>query len=384
MHGYFDRRMEPDLAATLERASVVAILGPRQCGKSTLAKHFLKHTDAIYLDLQNRMDRNKLTEPELFIEQHRDKLICLDEIQLLPEFFSFLRSEVDADRRPGRFLVLGSASRDLIRQSSETLAGRIAYLSLTPFRLDEIGGIEHWRDLWVRGGFPESLLATNTEASSAWRNDFIQTFLERDIPALGFSIPVPVMERLWRLLAHYHGQTINYSKVAGAMDLSVPMLKKYMMILEQTYMVRLLQPAELNLKKRLTQAPKVYLRDSGILHSLLDVEDFDHLLAHPVLGPSWEGFCIEHVISKLPGWRPSFLRTSNGAEVDLVMQKAQRTLVFEFKSSKAPKLRRGFSELMKDVQPDHAWVLAPVDEPYPLKKNTTVMHPADFMLLDSV
>ena len=363
----------------MNRSPVVAILGPRQCGKSTLAKYFLEARNAIYLDLQNRVDRNKLNEPELFIEQHRDKLICLDEIQLLPDFFSFLRSEVDADRRPGRFLILGSASRDLIRQSSETLAGRIAFLSLSPFLLDEIEGEIHWRELWSRGGFPESLLAGGNADSLAWRTDFIQTFLERDIPQLGFNIPATVMGRLWRLLAHYHGQTINYSKLATAMDLSVRTLKKYLMLLEQTYMVRLLQPTEANLKKRLVRAPKIYLRDSGILHALLEVDDFDHLLAHPVLGASWEGFCVEHVVAKLPDWRPSFLRTGNGAEVDLVMQKAQRTLFFEFKSSKAPRLRRGFSELMENLRPEQAWVLAPVDDAYPLKKNVTVMHPAEFM-----
>ncbi len=382
MHGYYDRNLELGLAEAMARSPVVAILGPRQCGKSTLAKHFLANLDSIYLDLQSRTDRNKLNEPELFIGQHRDKLICLDEIQLLPDFFSFLRSEVDADRRPGRFLILGSASRDLIRQSSETLAGRIAYLSLSPFLLNEVGGEARWHELWTRGGFPESLLASDNATSLAWRIDFIQTFLERDIPQLGFNIPATVMGRLWRLLAHYHGQTINYSKLAGAMDLSTQTLKKYLLLLEQTYMVRLLQPTETNLKKRLTKAPKVYLRDSGILHALLDVDDFDHLLAHPSMGSSWEGFCIEHVVAKLPDWRPSFLRTSNGAEVDLVMQKAHRTLFFEFKSSKAPKLQRGFSELMDNLRPEQAWVLAPVDEAYPLKPKVTAIHPAEFMQLE--
>ncbi len=382
MHEYYKRNLESGLEAAINRSPVVAILGPRQCGKSTLAKHFLENLNSVYLDLQNRADLNKLNEPELFIEQHRDKLVCLDEIQLLPGFFPFLRSEVDADRRPGRFLILGSASRDLIRQSSETLAGRIAYLSLSPFLLNEVGGEARWRDLWTRGGFPESLLAKDDAASQAWRKDFIQTFLERDIPQLGFNIPATVMGRLWRLLAHYHGQTINYSKLAGAMDLSVPTLKKYLMLLEQTYMVRLLQPTETNLKKRLIRAPKLYLRDSGILHALLEVDNFDHLLAHPAMGASWEGFCIEHVMAKLPDWRPSFLRTNNGAEVDLVMKKAQRTLFFEFKSSKAPKLQRGFSELMDNLQPEQAWVLAPVDDAYPLKQKITAIHPAEFMQLD--
>jgi len=382
MHGYLNRSLEAELSTALRRAPAVAILGPRQCGKSTLAKKFMERTDSVYLDLQNRVDRNKLNEPELFIAQYRDKLICLDEIQRLPEFFSFLRSEIDADRRPGRFLILGSASRDLIQQSSETLAGRIAYLSLTPFLIDEVGHVCSWQNLWERGGFPESLLSADSSSSRAWRADFIQTFLERDIPTLGFNIPAAVMGRLWRLLAHYHGQVVNYGKLAGAVDLSVPTLKKYLSILEQTYMVRLLEPTQTNLKKRLVRAPKVYLRDSGIVHSLLEVNDFDHLLAHPSMGASWEGFCIEHVLAKLPDWRASFLRTGNGAEVDLVMQRADQTFFFEFKCSKAPRLQRGFTELMKDMEPDRAWVLAPVDEAYPLKENVMAINPSEFMGLD--
>ena len=208
----------------------------------------LKNIPSVYLDLQDRVDRNKLYEPELFFDHHRDKLICLDEIQLLPEFFSVLRSEIDKDRRPGRFLILGSASRDLIRQSTESLAGRIAYIDLTPFIIKEVIGTCTWWETWLRGGFPESALAENDMDSFDWRLDFIRTFMERDIPNLGFNIPVPVIERLWLLLAHYHGQTVNFSKLAAAADISIPSLKKYLAILEQTYMVRLLPPAETNLK----------------------------------------------------------------------------------------------------------------------------------------
>jgi predicted AAA+ superfamily ATPase len=383
MQNYLERRQEKYIKKALARSPVVAILGPRQCGKSTLAKQYLKKTNSVYLDLQNRVDRNMLTEPELFLDQHRKELVCLDEIQLMPDFFSVLRSEVDADRRPGRFLILGSASRDLIRQSSESLAGRIAYVPLSPFLLDETDSTTSWQQLWTRGGFPDSLLAVDEEMSLAWREDFIQTFLERDIPQLGFNIPAPIMGRLWRLLAHYHGQTINYSKLAGAMDLSVPTLKKYLLLLEQTFMLHLLPPAEVNIKKRLSRAPKVYLSDSGILHALLDINDFDHLLAHPSMGASWEGFCIKHVLEKLPKWSPSFLRTSNGAEVDLLMTKGSRTLFFEFKSSKAPKLQRGFTELMNDIKPHSCFVLAPVDRPYSLKSNITVIHPSDFMQLEA-
>ena len=372
MKTYFRRNLEQELTDALSRAPVVAILGPRQCGKSTLAKECLKQKDSIYLDLQNRVDRNKLSEPELFVELYRDKLICLDEIQLMPEFFRFLRSEVDANRTSGRFLILGSASRELIKQSSESLAGRIAYLQLTPLLINEIEEPANWQTHWIRGGFPDSFLSRSESASLAWRNDFIQTFLNRDIPSLGFNIPASLMERLWRLLAHYHGQTINYSKLANCLDITTASVKKYLFLLEQTYMIRLLQPMEVNIKKRIIKAPKVYLRDSGILHKLLDIESFDQLLSNPHIGSSWEGYCIEHIINKLSGWRPSFLRTTNGAEVDLVMEKGSQTLFFEFKMSKAPKLQRGFMELKNDINPRHSWVISPVDSPYPLKNGVTV------------
>ena len=373
MREYITRALESDLQRALKRAPAVAILGPRQCGKSTLAKAFIRDLDAVYLDLQKRSDRAKLDEPELYMDQHRNELVSLDEIQRLPEFFAFLRSEIDVDRRPGRFLILGSASRDLIRQSSESLAGRIAYLELTPFRLNEVACHVGWQRLWIRGGFPDSLLASDEQASCDWRGDFIQTFLERDIPGLGFSIPVPTMERLWRLLAHYHGQTVNFSKLAGAVDVSIPTLKKYLAILEQTYMVRLLPPCEANVKKRLVRSPKVYLRDSGLLHSLLEIDELDHLLCHPVMGASWEGLELEHIIAALPGWRASFLRTSNGAEADVVMQRGDRTLLFECKCSKAPSPRRGFFELIDDVKPEESYLVAPVDEPYVTKRGVRVI-----------
>ena len=372
MHGYTPRLAESTLRRALQRSPAVAILGPRQCGKSTLARHWLQRSNAVYLDLQDRADRTKLSEPELFFDHHRDELVCLDEIQRLPEFFATLRSEIDRDRRPGRFLILGSASRDLIRQSSESLAGRLAQLELTPFLLSEVQDSLAWSTLWSRGGFPDSALAKDDRDSYDWRTDFVQTFLERDIPALGLNIPMPIMERLWRLLAHYHGQTLNYSKLAGALDLSVPTVRKYLAVLEQTYLLRLLAPFESNLKKRLVRSPKVYLRDSGILHCLLEIENFDHLLAHPVVGESWEGFVIEQLIAAMPRWRPSFLRTSNGAEIDLLMPRGDRLRVFEIKLSKAPRPSRGFFELTAQLKPERAWIIAPVDKPYECRKDVWV------------
>lgn len=369
MHGYVKRKLESKILKALESYPVVALLGPRQSGKSTLAKKLINKTTAIYLDLQSRGDFNKLNEPELFFERHRDTLVCLDEIQLKPHLFSFLRSEVDHNRRNGRFLILGSASRDLIKQSSETLAGRISYIDLTPFLYDEVKDQCSWQDLLLRGGFPDSLLAVDDEQSFDWRQNFIRTFLERDIPVLGFLIPVPIMEKLWILLSHFHGQSINFSKIASAINLSQQTLKKYISILEQTYMIRLLSPYESNIKKRVVKAPKIYIRDSGILHALQGIESFDELLSNPLIGASWEGFCIENIIAQYPKWRPFYLRTSNGAEIDLILQKGAELKVFEFKFSKTPKASKGFYEIMKDINPDDATIVAPVDDKYEYKRD---------------
>jgi len=376
MHGYIERQIEHTVKRKLNNAPVVAILGPRQSGKTTLAKKIISGIPSIYLDLQKRSDLNTLNEPELFLERHRDKLICLDEIQLKPDFFSYLRSEIDEDRRNSRFLILGSASRDLIKQSTETLAGRISYLDLTPFLYDEVIDQFDWQTLLLRGGFPNSLLANDDEESTEWREDFIRTFLERDIPALGFLIPVPIMERLWQLLSHYHGQTINYSKIAAAIEINQKTLKKYLALLEQTYMVRLLPPYESNIKKRIIKSPKIYIRDSGIFHTLQHIESFDQLLSHPLVGASWEGFCIENLIARYPRHKSFFLRTSNDAEVDLILQKGNEILIYEFKMSKAPKPSRGFFEIIKDLSSKQiqSTIIAPVDEPYEYRKGVWVTH----------
>lgn len=385
MHAYITRLAEKALAKALNRSPVTVILGPRQCGKSTLAREFLRKSSesTVYLDLQNRSHRNMLAEPELFFEEHQNDLICLDEIQHIPEFFSVLRSEVDRNRRPGRFLILGSATRDLIHQTSESLAGRIALLDLTPFLFTEVEPITKTSTFWLRGGFPDSLLAADNEDSFAWRLDFIRTFLERDIPELGLKIPSKMMERLWLLLSHIHGQVINYSKLAGSADISVLTLKKYMGVLESTYMLRILPPCEANMKKRLIKSPKIYLRDSGILHALQHIETFDDLLAHPVVGFSWEGMAIEQITAMLPCWRPSFLQTSNGAEIDLIMEKGNRVRIYEFKASKAPKPERGFWALLESLKPETAVVVSPVDQPYTYRQGVRVenLHSLGQMLL---
>ena len=384
MHGYVARLAEEALKKALRQAPVVAILGARQCGKSTLARTYLtaRKMPHVMLDLQDRSERNKVNEPELFFERHREALICLDEIQLAPDLFPALRVEVDKQRRPGRFLILGSASRDLLRQSTETLAGRIAFLELTPFLLSEVDRAVPWQDLWQRGGFPESLFAADDAGSHDWRENFVRTFLERDIPQLGFAIPPAIMGRLWRLLSHYHGQTLNFSKTAAAADLSVPTFRKYLSILEQTYMLRLLPPYEANLKKRLVKAPKLYLRDSGLFHSLRGIESFDELMAHPANGASWEGFVIENLSVAHPRWQASYVRTGNGAEVDLLLERGRRRVLLECKLSKAPKPSRGFHTLVEELKPDAAWLIAPVDSPYEYEASIRVGHIRDIRLDD--
>ncbi len=374
MHRYITRDIEGRVERKLGNSPAVAILGPRQCGKTTLAKKIISGRNAVYLDLQKRSDLNKLNEPEIFLEQHRDELICLDEIQLKPDFFSYLRSEIDEKRRNGRFLILGSASRDLIRQSSESLAGRISYLDLTPFLYNEVKSQTGWQDILLRGGFPASLLAPDVQESFEWRQDFIRSFLERDIPSLGHAIPASVMDRLWRILAHYHGKTINYSKIASAMDISQQTLKKYISILRHTYMIRLLEPWESNTKKRMIKSPKLYIRDSGILHALLEIETFDSLLSNPVLGASWEGYAIENLTAAYPDYHPYSIKTSGGAEVDLVLEKGTDRKLYEFKFSKAPSPSRGFFEIISDFNGDYseATIIAPVDECYEYKKNIRV------------
>jgi predicted AAA+ superfamily ATPase len=378
MHGYLPREVGAALAQALRRAPAALLLGPRQCGKSTLARQLLsQRDDAVLLDLQDRPDRARLQEPELFFEAHRHQLVCLDEIQLLPEFFSLLRAEIDRDRRPGRFLLLGSASGPLLRQSHESLAGRIAEVELTPFLLKEVAQATSWQRLWLRGGFPESLLGEAEEDSINWREDFIRTFLGRDIAGLQLGLPLPLMERLWRLLAHAQGQTLNASRLAGVLDLRSSRLQQLLAVLEQTFMLRRLPPLEANLSKRLVRSPKLYLRDSGLLHSLLGIETYDDLLAHPQAGESWEGFVIEQLIAAQPRWRPHFLRTSNGAELDLVMERGPKRRVYEIKLSKAPRVSRGFHELVEQLQPERAELIAPVDQAFEARPGIWVRPPLE-------
>jgi hypothetical protein len=379
MNDYIPRAIEAELCQSLAANPVTAVLGPRQAGKSTLIRHCLAgRKEALILDLDLPSDLRRLSDPELFLREHADRLVCIDEVQLKPDLFPLMRALVDQDRRPGRFVILGSASRDLIRQSSETLAGRIHYLELTPFRFAEIEhvrgyGPNAYRSLWWRGGFPPAFLEPSDAVSSRWRLDLVRTFLSRDIPQFGFHISAMAMERFWKMLAHVHGSVLNASKLGQALDVTHVTVRKYLDILEQTFMVRVLRPFEGNLKKRLVKSPKVYIRDSGILHTLLEIDTATDLFGHPVFGASWEGWCIEQIVSALPEWRASFFRMATGEEVDLILERGRRRLVFEFKASASPQLSKGFFGVLETLQPVHTWVVCPIDgEGYSLRDNVKV------------
>ena len=373
MHGYKKRNMSDEIVSRLHSNPAVALLGARQVGKSTLAEMVIeKFPDAMYLDLERPSDLNKLADAEAFFQQFPDRMICLDEIQRAPELFAVLRSVIDRGKRNGQFLLLGSASRDLIKQSSESLAGRISYLEITPFIRTEAKDVDVSR-LWLRGGYPRSLLSKGDAESFQWREDYIRTFLERDIPQLGFQIPANTLGRFWRMLAHSHGQILNASKLADSMGVSAHTIRKYIDLLEQTFVVRALRPWAGNTKKRLIKSPKIYIRDSGLLHALLEIESMDQLFSHPVYGASFEGFVIENILAQLPRWRASFYRTSNGAEIDLILEKAGRTVAIEIKSSTSPKLSKGNWSAFSSLQPDRCYVVAPVDCAYPVDEKVMTM-----------
>jgi predicted AAA+ superfamily ATPase len=362
------RRLLPKLNEALAEAPAVGLLGPRQAGKTTLALEVAKGRAAVYLDLESERDRAKLAEPELYLRQHEDKLVILDEIQRTPQLFRSLRGLIDAGRRrgrgKGRFLVLGSASIDLLRQSSESLAGRIRYLELGPIDAGEAGS-RRLDALWLRGGFPDSLLADSDAASLRWRMDFIRTYLERDIPQLGPRIPAETLRRFWTMLAHQQGGLLNAAALARALGVDGKTVAAYLDLLVDLLLVRRLPPWHGNVKKRLVKAPKVYVRDSGLVHALLGVGDREALLGHPVAGASWEGLAVESMIAAAPGGtEPYFFRTSAGAEIDLLLKLPGRRKpwAIEVKRGLAPKLERGFHFACEDVRPERSVVVYGGDE----------------------
>jgi predicted AAA+ superfamily ATPase len=358
------RQIYPSVTDALARQAAVALIGPRQVGKTTFALEIAEKTSSLYLDLEARGDRSKLVDPALFLRDYEDRLVVLDEIHRVPELFQTLRGLIDEGRRhgrrTGRFLLLGSASMDLLRQSGESLAGRIAYGEMGPFDALEIPA--EGRDLtalWVRGGFPESYLAKDDRQSIEWRKDFIRSYLEREVPMFGPRVPAETLERLWTMLAHGQGTLMNASRLAAALMISAQTATRYIDLLVDLLLVRRLRPFHENVGKRLVRSPKLYVRDSGIVHALLGIGDHNALAGHPVVGASWEGFVIENLLSAAPARTiAGFYRTSAGAEIDLVLEfLGGRLWAVEVKRGLAPKLEKGFHFAREDLKPQHSFVV---------------------------
>ena len=360
-----------EIDAATRRAPVVSLLGPRQCGKTTLAKLFGDKHGATYFDLESIPDQRRLQNPELMLGSLKG-LVILDEIQIMPKLFSVLRVLVDKMDNQTKFLILGSASPHIIKNVSETLAGRTEFIELSGFNIEETGKKSQDK-LWFRGGFPLSFLAGSNQDSLAWRENFIRTFLERDIPQLGISIPAQAMRRFWTMLAHYHGQTLNASELGRSMGLSDKTIKSYLDILTGTFMVRQLQPWFENISKRQVKAPKIYFRDSGILHSLLDIPDHHHLMGHPRLGASWEGYALEQILQIVGPTEPYFWATHSGAAVDLFFSKGGKRYGVEFKFNEAPKISKSMRIAVADLGLSHLYVIYPGKEPYPVAENISVV-----------
>lgn len=370
--GVIKRIKLADIDELLQDFPVVAIIGPRQCGKSTLAQYVAsKHTDAVFLDMEDQDDRAILSNPTLFFAANKDKLICLDEIQFAPNLFQSLRSVVDKGKRNGQFLLLGSASPELLRQSSETLAGRIVYVELAPFSINETQS--DWQTLLLRGGFPRSYLATSDKSSLAWRKSFIRTFLERDIAAFGLNLNPEKSARLWQMCAHYHGRLLNYSDFGKSLGLTHPTIKHYVDVLAGTFMLRKLQPYYANLEKRLVKTPKLYVADSGILCALLNIQTFADLLGHPIAGFAWEGFVLQNLLSTVgENDEVYFISTSADAEIDILVKRGRKLIGIECKFSTSPKVSKGFYNLKSDLKLSKSFVVAPVNNSYPIDKDTLV------------
>ena len=380
MQGMIDRQVTEKLQATIAHVPAVALLGARQVGKTTLAKNIAKNIDSIYLDLEAPEDLLKLSDPSSFLSSHADKLVILDEIQRAPDLFPVLRGLIDKNReqgrRSGQFLLLGSASMDLMRQTSESLAGRISYLEMSGLSLVEVDGHQQERQtLWLRGGFPDSYLAVDDDLAMDWLENLIRTYLERDIPQMGFRVPAARLRRLWTMLAHLQGETVNYSKLASNLEVDAKTVTHYIDILTDLLLVRRLEPWHANVKKRLVKSPRFYVRDSGILHRLLGINAYDVLLSNPVLGKSWEGFVIENIHSILPSRAETyFYRTAAGAEIDLVIKMPSSEIwAVEIKYGVAPKIGKHYSQTCDDVGAKYKYILYGGEDEFPVGDDINVI-----------
>lgn len=374
------RQIAGELAHLLDNVPAVVLVGPRQVGKTTLALELARTRPSVYLDLESAADRSRLAEPDLYLADHEDELVILDEVHRVPRLFQELRGAIDrgrrAGKRVGRFLLLGSTSVDMLRQTGETLAGRVAYLELGPLDVTEVPERD---DLWIRGGFPDSLLAADDGLSYRWRSDFVRTYLERDIPALGPRIPAETLQRFWTMLAHSQGGLLNAANFARALGVDGKTVARYLDLMVDLLLVRRLPPWTTNAGKRLVRSPKVYLRDSGIVHALLGLPDKEAVLGHPIAGQSWEGYVVENLLSCAPdGVDAAFYRTAAGAEVDLVLRwPADETWLVEVRRSLAPKLERGFRSAWTDVGPERGFVVYPGHDRYRLDNNVDALNLRD-------
>ena len=372
------RRKLQLVRSRIDQFPAVALLGPRQVGKTTLAGLIAKDRPGIYLDLESTTDLAKLDDPDLYLAGHIDKLVILDEVQRKPELFQTLRGLIDKGRssgiRSGRFLLLGSASMDLLRQSGESLAGRIAHVELEPFNVLELGG-NAGEMHWMRGGFPDSFLAESDEASAIWKENFIRTYLERDIPQLGPRVPAVTLRRFWTMLAHMQGGIFNAAQFARSLAVDGKTVARYFDLLVDLLLVRRLAPFHANVGKRLVKSPKIYVRDSGIVHALLGLDDMEAVMAHPVVGGSWEGYVIENLLSVAPGRTEAyFYRTAAGAEVDLLLKlPGGRLWAIEIKRSMSPRLDKGFHHARSDLRPERSFIVYPGDDQYPRGKGLDVI-----------
>lgn len=368
MDNYISRWLETSVCRGLTHNPVVAVLGPRQCGKSTLVKKIREgYAGSLYLDMERPSDVAKLSDPELFLSQYRNKLVCIDEIQRRADLFPVLRSLCDEWGGNGHFLVLGSASRDLLRQSSETLAGRIRYERLTPFLFRELTACD-WKRYLYRGAFPRAYLAEDDQTARDWLESFVQTFLERDLSFWREFVP-ETMRRLWRMLAHENAQLVNFSRLAGSLGVSDMTVRRYIDLLRETFMVDIVPPYSANLGKRLVKSPKVYLGDTGITCSLLGVASFEDVYSHPAFGGCWEQLVLLNLRGLFPQAEICFYRTSAGAEMDFVIVDRGRTVAIECKASTVPSVGRGTYESLDAIKPDAAFVVAPIEMAYPLNEN---------------
>ena len=382
------RRIEKIVQDALQRSPSVALMGPRQVGKTTIALNISESTPSIYLDLESRLDLEKVRDIAVFHQDNSDKLIILDEVQRLPQVFAPLRGIIDKERRKGKktgqFLFLGSASIDLLQQSSESLAGRIAYIELYPVDALEYAGnsLDKLNSLWLRGGFPESLLAQSDKDSMQWRFDFTKTYLERDIPQLGPRIPAETLERFWTMLAHNQGSVLNAAHLARNLDVSGVTIGRYLDLMADLLLVRRLKPWTFNIGKRLVRSPKIYVRDSGITHALLNIGSYNDLLGHPVVGGSWEGFVIENIMSVAPPRvQPFYYGTPGGAEIDLLLEFAtNEKWAVEIKRSSSPSLTKGFHIACDDIKPQRRYVIYSGRDRFSLGEGITAISLPDFML----